>query len=50
MDWTYNTIWMDKMPAGQLATIEFERGRALSEVIDSATYYRIHKFKTKERG
>ena len=50
MDWTYNTIWMDRLPPGRLATIEFERGKALSEVIAGATYYRIQKFKTKESG
>lgn len=50
MDWTYNTIWMDKLPAGRLATIEFQRGRALSASVNGATYYRIHKFKTKEPG
>jgi hypothetical protein len=50
MDWTYNTIWMDRLPPGRLATIEFERGKALSKVIADATYYRIQKFKTKEPG
>lgn len=50
MDWTYNTIWMDRLPPGRLATIEFERGRALSKVIAGATYYRIQKFKTREPG
>lgn len=50
MDWTYNTIWMDRLPPGQLATIQFERGRAFSDVITGATYYRIQKFKTKEPG
>lgn len=50
MDWTYNTIWMDRLPPGRLETIEFERGRTLSKVIIGATYYRIQKFKTKEPG
>lgn len=50
MDWTYNTIWLDRLPSGRLATIEFEHGKALSRVIDGATYYRIQKFKTKEQG
>lgn len=38
------------MPPGRLATIEFERGRAISKIIAGATYYRIQKFKTKEPG
>ena len=50
MDWTYNTIWMDRLPPDRLATIDFERGKALSKVIADATYYRIQKFKTKEPG
>lgn len=50
MDWTHNTIWTDRLPPGQLATIEFERGRALSKVLAGATYYRIQKFKTKQPG
>ena len=50
MDWTYNTIWLDMLPSGRLATIEFERGRAMPKVIAGATYYRIQKFKTKEPG
>ncbi len=48
MDWTYNTIWMDRLPPGRLATIKFERGRALPKETAGATYYRIQKFKTKE--
>lgn len=51
MDWTYNTIWMDSLAPGQLATIEFERGRTSSEAVaDGATYYRVQRFKTKEHG
>ncbi|UUZ49788.1 hypothetical protein LP420_06310 [Massilia sp. B-10] len=38
------------MAPGQLATIEFERGRALSEATAGATYYRVQRFKTKEPG
>lgn len=41
---------MDRLPPGRLATIEFERGKALSKVIADATYYRIQNFKTKEPG
>jgi hypothetical protein len=38
------------LPPGQFATIEFEGGRAVSEVVASPTYFRIQKFKTKEPG
>lgn len=50
MDWTYNTIWMDRLPPGQFTTIEFKRDRAVSEVVAGATYFRLQKFKTKEPG
>jgi hypothetical protein len=50
MDWTYNTIWMDQLPPGQFATINFDGGRSVSDVVPGATYFRIHKFKTKQPG
>lgn len=41
---------MDRLPPDRLATIDFERGKALSKVTADATYYRIQMFKTKEPG
>ena len=50
MDWTYNTIWRDLLPPGQLATITFEGGRPVFDGQAGATYFNIDRFKTKQAG
>jgi hypothetical protein len=50
MNWTYNTIWMDQLPPSRLATINFEGGKSVFDGSAGATYFNIHKFKTKQPG
>lgn len=50
MDWTYNTIWMDQLLPGKLATIKFEGGKSVFDGVEGATYFNINKFKTKRSG
>lgn len=50
MDWTYNTIWKDQLPPGKYVTIEYKGSRAAANEMADATYFNIHKFKTKQRG
>ncbi len=50
MDWTYNTIWNDQLPPGKLAAIEYKGNKSTTNGVAGATYYIIHKFKTKAAG
>jgi len=50
MDWTYNTIWKEQLRAGKYATIEYKGNKANTNGTEGATYFTIHKFKTKKAG
>ena len=41
---------MDQLPPGRLATIKFEGGKSVRDGAPGATYFNIHKFKTKQPG
>ena len=50
MDWTYNTIWKEQLPAGTYASIDFSSGISAAPEPKGATYFNVHKFKTKHPG
>ena len=50
MDWRYNTIWTEQLPADEYRVIEFEKNTAVAAQSAKGSYFNVHKFKTKMEG
>jgi hypothetical protein len=50
MDWRYNTIWFDQLPAGEARTADFGRRGTTKESLLGGQYLQVRGFKSKRKS
>jgi hypothetical protein len=50
MDWRYNTVWFDQLPAGEVRMADFGKGGTGRETLLGGKYLNVRGFKSKHKN